>query len=148
MTTFEGPHEPLQRFTDQQEDRHLQRQLQQFHQLHQQQQQLEQLDQPQQLALIEPLPSTLLALELELTELMHLQQQLSAELAAVPAASPLAHAAQSALDMHSTVLLRALAIKAALQDAAAAKEAPEMVAWPLLQADETGAGLLELLPAI
>jgi lysozyme family protein len=132
----------------QSESQQLQRQLQQFHRLQQQQQQYEQLEQQPQLGLIEPLPSTVLALELELTELMHLQQQLTAELAAVPAGSPLAHATQAVLDVHSAVLLRALAIKAAIEEAVAAKQAPDMLAWPLLQADETGTGLLELLPAI
>jgi hypothetical protein len=126
----------------------LQRQVQQFHQLMQQQQQLEQLEQQPQPALIEPLPSTVLALELEITELMHLQQQLTAELAAAPPGSRLASAAQSALNVNSAVLLRALALKAAFEEAADVKGSSEMVAWPLLQADSTGAGLLELLPAI
>jgi hypothetical protein len=143
MSALEGTPEHSQHSESQQ----LQRQLQQFHRLQQQQQQYEQLEQPE-LGLIEPLPSTVLALELELTELMHLQQQLTAELAAVPAGSPLAHATQAVLDVHSAVLLRAQAIKAAIELAVTAKEAPDMVAWPLLQADSTGAGLLQLLPAI
>lgn len=147
MASLDGP----QRVKSHQDHRRLQRQLQQFDQLQQQQQQLEHMEQQEQqpqLALIDPLPSTLLALEMEVTELMHLQQQLSAELAAVPADSPLAAAAQSALEVNGTVLLRALALKAALEGAATSREAPEMVAWPLLQADSTGAGLLALLPAI
>jgi hypothetical protein len=133
---------------NQSQSQQLQRQLQQFHRLQQQQQQYEQLEQQPELGLIEPLRSTVLALELELTELMHLQQQLAAELAAVPAGSTLALATQAVLDVHSAVLLRAFAIKAAVDEAVTAKEAPAMVAWPLLHADSTGNGLLELLPAI